>query len=328
MAEPILYVSPADGGKGVNITSGSRLLKFLGNYDVSGSPARATLSGYTGGSLYLVPTRFGGVFSSGSSSFGWYINGYSLSGNQITFSTSDGGPGWAVFSAFEIPGSPSFGTYGLLLQDSVNYMSITDSSTLGFCVWRGQANISSDWQVPAGIPNRENAVVFANWNNPDVSLNYDNDRKNIHCFQINPNGTTGNGSVVANVCVFTTGFYPQPPSTGTAGLAIFNTAGQCTYSSRYAPLILGKTVQISSTPNSWINTGIQKPMIPLPSLGGFPSGPIMSGNYRGWYRSAMRMSGSNITAGAGAYENSSNTLDYPSGISPLALPVLNADTYF
>ncbi len=30
MAEPILYVSPTDGGKGINMTSGTRLLKFLG----------------------------------------------------------------------------------------------------------------------------------------------------------------------------------------------------------------------------------------------------------------------------------------------------------
>ncbi len=28
MAEPILYISPSDGGKGINMTSGTRLLKF------------------------------------------------------------------------------------------------------------------------------------------------------------------------------------------------------------------------------------------------------------------------------------------------------------
>ncbi|EPY6164734.1 DUF6453 family protein, partial [Yersinia enterocolitica] len=37
MAEPILYISPSDGGKGIYMTSGTRLLKFLGNYDTLGT---------------------------------------------------------------------------------------------------------------------------------------------------------------------------------------------------------------------------------------------------------------------------------------------------
>ncbi|CNH63360.1 phage protein [Yersinia intermedia] len=75
-------------------------------------------------------------------------------------------------------------------------------------------------------------------------------------------------------------------------------------------------------------TGIARPMIPLPSAGGLPAGNVQSGNYRAWYRSAMRMSGSSITAGAGAYVNSSNTIDAPSGICPIRLPVLDANSYF
>ncbi|MGM7767047.1 DUF6453 family protein, partial [Yersinia enterocolitica] len=163
---------------------------------------------------------------------------------------------------------------------------------------------------------------------PNVSLLYDAPSKNIHCFAINSTGSTGNGSVVANVCIFTTGFFPEPPSPGTAGLAIFNTSGQCTFSSRYPPLILANTTQLSSTPNAWVNTGIARPMIPLPSLGGLPAGNEQSGGYRGWYRTAMRMSGSSITAGQGAYVNSVPINDNRYGNSPLALPILNTDTYF
>lgn len=64
MAEPILYVSPSDGGKGVYMTSGTRLLRFLGNYDTLGTgvPPSVVLNGYTGGQLYLVPTSFGGKY--------------------------------------------------------------------------------------------------------------------------------------------------------------------------------------------------------------------------------------------------------------------------
>ncbi|MGK4442715.1 DUF6453 family protein [Yersinia enterocolitica] len=332
MAEPILYVSPTDGGKGVYMTSGTRLLRFLGNYDTlgTGNPPSVVLNGYTGGQLYLVPTSFGGVNTpaGAASAYAWYVTGYSMSGNRITFTTSDSNYGWATFSAFEIPASPAFGTYGLFLQNSANFMAITDATALGFCTWRGQVTISSDWQVPAGIPNRNNAVVFANWNDPNVSLLYDGPNKNIHCFAINSTGSTSNGSVVANICVFTTGFFPAPPSAGTAGLAIFNTSGQCTYSSRYAPLILANTTQLSSTPNTWVNTGITRPMIPLPSLGGLPAGLEQSGGFIGWYLTAMRMSGSSITAGQGAYLNSVPMSDNRYGNSPLALPVLNTDTYF
>lgn len=69
-------------------------------------------------------------------------------------------------------------------------------------------------------------------------------------------------------------------------------------------------------------------MIFVPGAGGLPAGNVQSGKYRAWYRSAMRMSGSSITAGAGAYVNSSNTVDAPSGICPIRLPVLDANSYF
>ncbi len=314
------------------MTSGTRLLKFLGYYDTNGTgnPPSAVLNGYTGGALYLVPSDFGGVIQPlGSSAvWAWWVTGYSMSGNRITFTTSESNKGWVRFSAFEIPQSPAVGTYGLLLQDSANFMAITESSELGFCTWRGNVNISGVWSIPAGIQNRDNAIVFANWDNPNVSLYYDSANKTINCYQINSTGSTSSGSVNANICVFTTGFFPEPPSPGTAGLAIFNTSGQCTYSSRYAPLIIGGNMALSNQPNVWVNTGITSPMIPLPSAGGLPAGNINNGNYRGWYKSAMRMSGSSITAGQGAYVNSSNTLDYPYGISPISIPVLNADIYF
>ncbi len=60
MAEPILYISPSDGGKGINMTSGTRLLKFLGYYDTNGTgnPPSAVLNGYTGGGIISRAVRF------------------------------------------------------------------------------------------------------------------------------------------------------------------------------------------------------------------------------------------------------------------------------
>lgn len=67
-----------------------------------------------------------------SAVWAWWVTGYSMSGNRITFTTSESNKGWVRFSAFEIPQSPAVGTYGLLLQDSANFMAITESSELGF----------------------------------------------------------------------------------------------------------------------------------------------------------------------------------------------------
>ncbi|MGM7768939.1 DUF6453 family protein, partial [Yersinia enterocolitica] len=98
MAEPILYISPSDGGKGIYMTSGTRLLKFLGNYDTlgTGNPPSIILNGYTGGQLYLVPTSFGGVSTpvGSASAYAWYVTGYSMNGNRITFTTSNNNMGW------------------------------------------------------------------------------------------------------------------------------------------------------------------------------------------------------------------------------------------
>lgn len=327
-----LYISPSDGGKGLDITSGMRILSYLGYFEnttVSGNYSQyQDIPNYKGGEICIVPTVFGGVISppASSTSFGWWVKEYYMTGNRLNLNL-EGGNGWTKFAVFEVSPASS-GSYGLLLQDATNVMSITDNSSLGFCTWRGNVTISGSWYIPSNIINRDNAIVFANWADPNVSLYYDSSNKRINCFQINPSGSTGSGSVNANVCVFTGGFFPQPPDAGTAGLAIFNYNGQCTFSSRYPPMVLNKFTTISNRSNAWVDTGILRPMIPLPSAGGLPAGNINSGNYRGWYRSAMRMSGSNITAGQGAYVNDSNTLDSPTGICPIKLPVLNTDTYF
>lgn len=325
-----LYIYPSDGGKGLDITSGTRMLSYLGYYEdtkVSGDYSQyQDIPNYKGGEICIVPIEFGGVLSPAGTSFGWWVNSYSMSGNRLNISLS-GGNGWTRFAVFEVSPASS-ANYGLLLQDATNVMSITDSSALGFCTWRGNVNISGAWSVPQGIPSRDNAIVFANWDNQNVSLYYNSTNKTISCFQINSTGSTSPGSVNANICVFTTGFFPTPPASGTAGLAIFNTLGQCTFSSRYPPMVLKGFTTLSNQSNVWVNTGVLRPLIPLPSAGGLPAGNITSGNYRAWYRSAMRMSGSNITAGQGEYANSSNTLDSPSGICPIKMPVLDANTYF
>ncbi|MGP2409806.1 DUF6453 family protein [Yersinia sp. 2553 StPb PI] len=334
MAEPILYVSPSDGGKGVYMTSGMRMLSYLGYYDNTVKDGDTTryqdIPNYRGGEICIVPTDFGGVLSpaGSSTSFGWWVTGYYMSGTRLHLSLNTSPMGWAKFSAFEVLPPQAFGSYGLYMQNSTNVMAITDSSALGFCTWRGNVTINGSWAVPAGVIARDNAMVFANWTDSNVSLYYDSVNKVINCYQINSTGTTSSGSVNANICVFTSGFFPQQPDPGTAGLAIFNVNGQCTYSSRYAPMILAGFTSLSNQANAWVDTGVARPMIPLPSAGGLPAGNVQSGNYRAWYRSAMRMSGASITAGAGAYVNSSNTVDAPSGICPIRMPVLDTNTYF
>ncbi|WP_347254395.1 DUF6453 family protein [Leminorella grimontii] len=314
-----------DIGNAVTLTAGSRAMSYLGYYEVgirNNSGSFSVPNKTAGSTLYLVPIMFGTMIDGGAWAQAAVVDSLSINDNVVNFHVNNHNLITVKFAAFEILGvSTTTSTYGVILSDSSNYMEL-NSNTAGCCVWRGSVNINGAWSVPTTIPARQNAVVFANWSDPNAALTFDNASKQIRCYA--PDGKSA--SVWANVCVFTSGFNLELPMYGDA---IFNEAGQCTYSSLYAPIFLAGVAALNKTPGTWTACPVSAPLIPVGSVGAMRTG---SGgkDYYLWSRCGVKMYNGSIAGGPGEYLGSfkeAGAASY-SCVSPVSFPVLNLSDYF
>lgn len=338
MSDYGITIVPKTTGKTIDITSGMRSMKFLGNYnyknltEVTSSRSYIDLKSKTSGSdVYLVPVVAGTPLHPAVSSadYVFYISNYWVSGDRLWIDfnlkteSMDSFAKYIEFSVFEVipKGTPAL-DYGIQLSDSTNFLELPDSSQTGCCVWAGSVTINGSWSAPSSIPNRANCVIFGNWSHSDHCLSFNNKNKTIYCH----NSSGKSATVTAKIAVFSSGFYPQPPE---FGVAIWNKAGNCTFSSDYPPIMLNRTVKLNQKPNIWVSTGVSSPLIPICSTGAAKSDRASMG-YVDIQYCGIKMSGDKVCGGKGEYSGNSTEekWHFEDGVSPIVIPVLDANNYF
>ncbi|WP_179038166.1 DUF6453 family protein [Limnobaculum xujianqingii] len=332
MNEYGLSILPDVTGKEVEITSGSRAMSYLGYYqtEVGGNNyITVTVPNKTPGStLYIVPVRMGAMVLGGTGNVtsAIIVDNISINNNVITLHINEYYRYiYPSFAVFEILGAGDTAeSYGIALSDATNYLEISDVSKAGCCVWSGNVTINGSWSIPTTIPGRQNAVVFANWSSPDAALMFDDSTKTISCYQVVGDGNIQPATVNANIAIFSSDFNLELPE---YGLAIWNANGVCTFSSKYAPMLLAGTISLNTNPGTWAYCPVTKPMIPVGGVGAMKV--WSSGGRAGWSECGVKMSGNAITGAAGRYMNSVTDSNMNrSLVSPVSFPVLDATNYF
>ncbi|WP_145502075.1 MULTISPECIES: DUF6453 family protein [Yersinia pseudotuberculosis complex] len=337
-----LQIRPNDGGSAINITSGARAASYLGEFTPSflndeGSSVVQVPNVTPGAQMFVLPISTAIVYQSPGSAVASTLAARSISINGSIVHTQlrnfnpyyDKGRRPVKFRCMQVMSASSAGgNYGLALYDATNYAEINDASISGACVYRGIVQVAPNWQVPGDVPFRESCTVFAHWDSGDITLDFDETTKTISGWR--RGGTIGVNQVDINItayiCIFSNGAPQIPPR---YGLAIWNRAGQCTFSSDSAPLLLRGTVGIQYVPGyySAAPAGIGRMMVPLCRLGVHElrsSTNVMN------YFAGMRMSGNAVTAFLGRLNTNYIATDYwiDFAITTLPLPVIDANDYF
>ena len=232
-----LHIEYADGGPDMNILAGMRGLKYVGSLYNGGAFSVNMPDLNPSFPTYMTPYdafRFVGHPVNGQIE---YITGFSVNGT--TFSQNVGGnTGGGAFAASVWQIDQSNPKSGLLIADTSDFTSIGNGKALGFCVFSGTVTINGAWTppVPAG---GVGVTVFVKFNNAGVTLHYNGVQ--VTCWANTPQDAYQT-SVVAKVVVFVAGIEPTPQQ---GGLNMWNSKGECTFSSGNRPFITyGKTVSI------------------------------------------------------------------------------------
>ncbi|ARZ01303.1 DUF6453 family protein [Yersinia ruckeri] len=337
-----IQIQPGDGGKPVNITTTARAASYLGEYNPpfnnQGGATTVQIPGWIpGAQLFVLPIRTAITYQPPMSPVVLTMNASSISiVNDLVHIQlkgfrypADRGDRPVIFRCMQVmAGQSSGGNYGIALQDATNYAEINDASIAGFCVWRGEVQIAPNWRVPDSVQFRQNCTVFAHWNSPDVTLDFDEASKTISGWRRQGDIYTSqnNINITAQVCIFSNGAPPLPPR---YGLAIWNKQGQCTFSSDFAPLLLRGIINVQRGPGQYTGApaGVGRMMVPLSRLGVHE---LRTNGLVNNFFAGMRMSGNAITAFLGRKNTHYIASDYwiDFAITQLPLPVIDANDYF
>ncbi|WP_143354879.1 MULTISPECIES: DUF6453 family protein [unclassified Erwinia] len=332
-----MQIAPDDNGKPIDISSNTKAAAYRGYYapQLDGN-GRQTFSVplSDGAQLFVIPRTACTSYYTPAAGVPRVLalDGVWVSGNTVTSTVRnfnqyyDPGHVPAGFDAFQIMGSSNVSGYGLFMQSSTDFSAITDAAIVSQCVWRGTVNINGSWSIP-DIPDRNNCIVFAHWDRSDRVIYFD--RNNMRIEAYSDGGETNPADCYMEVIIFTNGTPPVPPAWG---VAIWNASGQCTFSSRKAPMIWnGNYVTFNGTPWSYSSpaTGVNRAAIPLCGVGADTGDSVLSDGYRALYNAGIRMSG-NAVCGSRA-QNTGITYSQNSGlirsIASVTLPVIDASIY-
>ncbi|WP_324029455.1 hypothetical protein GC087_01345 [Pantoea sp. JZ2] len=355
-----LSVQPADGGKPILLTAGMRYASFLGGASLPANGSAVTMKPQPGNSKSLiVPRNLVRVYESGNPAGPVLActTSLSYSGNTLSYrpkwitpgkNPPNASPaGYVDVFSVAYADRPTGGDFGILVSNGANFMKITDSSYLGFVTYRGVISVNGEWTIPSSVTALGNYIVFARWSNTDTPLYLDRDSNTIRTYT-GFGSTAGSvqGGSVSNIqiVIVSCGFSPPLPASG-FGIAIWNAAGQCVYSSALAPVMwsdayydFGSYENYDDTTGevlSWVNpTGnVAQPMIPLCSLGiqrGDYSRNANNYSYRVCLESGFKMSGNAVsTARARSTGREVVLYQYPKAMQVACqLPCLDASHYF
>ncbi|HHB8424204.1 DUF6453 family protein [Klebsiella pneumoniae] len=234
-----LLIDYQDGHSPIEIQANIRAPSFCRSIPFSTGGDTVTIDEYIPGSEFLIIPRNciqeAQVANQGKV---WRVCNHIFAhdGNQITYRT------WAS----NLGGNQSFKAIwdstvwqilpvsnrgmGLLVANSTDMTSITDASRVGSCVFAGTVHVNDQWRVQ-DIPgtNRSTLAVFARWNDPDTTLEFDGEIVYARSSQ----GTPRECDV--NFAVFGVAPIEAPPGHG--GLAIWNGSNALTFSTYRRPFL-------------------------------------------------------------------------------------------
>jgi hypothetical protein len=132
-----------------------------------------------------------------------------VSGNTLTMNTwwSDNWGRPKTFDASIWQILPSSSGRGLLVQDSTDFLSITDATMSGYCVWRGTVTFTGRWATPTTNISRDRYMVFAKWSADNVTIEFDG--SNIIATKDSA-GSDQDASVTMQIAIFASGVSPTP----------------------------------------------------------------------------------------------------------------------
>ncbi|MBK5072241.1 hypothetical protein I2492_04320 [Budviciaceae bacterium CWB-B4] len=332
MAEYGFLISQGTG-KTINITSGARAASFLGVKDNGQYPNwqdwnNCYFTDYVAGtSMYVIPiitANFNPV-PGGAYPALTYATYFDISGSKVTPRFNSDTPNNMRIAAMQIYPAGNPGAYGLALRDATDFSAITNSGMAGVVTYSARVLISGTWYLPAAIPGREYGVIFANFTNPNVSLAPTPDLTGVIATDFSGNAAT----VEAYIVYVSSGFNLTIPQ---YGFAIYNTAGQATFTSAHTPLLLRGEVSMPGSGMQWVGApaGIQQMMVPVCS----PGADFTTGQRNQYllYRSGITMNGNSFAIAHSQLTGSFTTGSYVGlprwCITSTTIPVLDATDYF
>lgn len=260
------------------------------------------------------------------------ITGWRTDGNRIIvyFSWPNQPIRFTEFSIYQVqqPQSVS-GTYGIMIQNSVDWMSINSSQRLGFVAWKGEVTINGQWTLPI-VQNDNTKIVYVRCEDPNVSVYNSVEYNELTVSRDNVQGEAFRTTANVKVVIMNSGYYPPTPSG--YGMVIKNASGENTFTSDCEPLLWdGRSVNVGRNPEDLVDTGISRPMIPL-AVNAFMRGDSqMNGGVYNYYSCGYRFSGSAVQFWRSATGQQVQTAVNTSirwYSSQMPLMVINAGHYF
>lgn len=291
------------------------------------------LPDYKAGNPVFLVGQTGIIFGSQTNppSYGG-VTGWRTQGNQIIVDATfkNGASSFIEYSIYQVqqPDSAS-GTYGIMIQNSVDWMSINSSSRLGFVAWKGEVTINGKWTLPV-VQNDKTKVVFVRCDDPGVSIYHVVQYNELTVSRDNRLGepilTTANVKVV----IMNSGYYPPTPIG--YGMVIKNAAGDNTFTSDTEPLVWdGRSVNVGRNPEDLVDTRVTRPMIPLAVNAFMRGNSKFDGGVYNYYSCGYRFNGSSVQfwraeSGTKIQTKWNTSIRWYS--SQIPLMVINADHYF
>lgn len=328
----IIY--PSNGWPAIEITEGLRIPSFCADMSVQVNTTQAVPNFIPGSQLIAVPRStftitppFGTSPLPNFSGVGGIIvdsvNG-TVSAQQVNYGGSDAVAGVSVFQV--LPAIPQ--TYGLTLINSTDLINISSVGTYCQAFYRTAFTLVGTWNIPevAGYPNVNNYIIFAWWDNPNVTI-----ERNFNG-QIVCKALDGTQVVDAATNIQLIYFYPNRApiyTPGDYGLAVFNQYGQCTFSSSHSPMMIKGFV---ATSDAWSGISFSYPCSrPAVCLGNSFGCDWTYDGFNNYFNKGLMMSGGSVRLGRGSkawqFNYANNRYNWATTASVI-LPVIDAANYF
>ncbi|MFV7475727.1 DUF6453 family protein [Enterobacter pseudoroggenkampii] len=305
-----------DGGPAMEITAGLRCPSFCQNVSDAGSGNQFTINQRVDGSqIVLIPRNTVDRFWVGTNLIPTIVmlDGFTVNGNTMTMNNwrSDGLGSSRTFASSIWQILPTSSGRGLLIKDSTDFLSITDATMSGYCVWRGTVTFTGSWATPTTNISRDRYMVFAKWSADNVTIEFDG--SNIIA-TIDHAGLDQDATVTMQIAIFASGVSPTPGR----GLNIIK-GGVCVFSTTRRPFVYRNQTY---TP-SWSNTNIGEGMILLGRYG-YNSEVYTGWDYLKW--AGLIRSGNLVRAGRGRNAASWTSKYSVVGrrLTSLSIPVIDA----
>ena len=313
-----LLLAPNDGGPRMEITAGLRCPSYSLSIPDTWDVNQYTLPNYVAGSqIVMMPKSCVYSLNRGTNLIASIavLDSITVSGGTVTQNVwwSDNWGRAKSFPATVWQILPASSGRGLLIQNSTNFMAITDNTMVGQCVWRGTVTINGAWTTPAitGL-SRDQYLVFAKWDAPNVVIDYDGATIRVLAER---DGNDVAASATLQIAIFASGIAPVPGR----GLNMINAAGQCVFSTTKRPFVYRNATWV---PN-WNGTDIGNTMI---MLGRFGYDSSLAGGWDWLKYAGLVRTGNVVRCGKGTV-SSSWTDKYPvtgRRLTSIAVPCIDA----